>query len=133
MSRKCAACSHPDRTAIDANLAEGGVSIRGISRKFLVSEDSLARHRKNHLPKIAIAAATESRAYDHHRKLAVLEKVLFSVLHSRLKDEDHGLVLRAHQQLLRHFDFELRLSEIEEIRKDLEELRETIEHREEIR
>lgn len=133
MSRKCAACAHPDRSAIDANLAEGGRSIRGIAQKYLVSEDSLSRHRRNHLPKSAIQAATEERETGHHRKLHLLEKVLFSVLHSRLKDQDHGLVLRTHQQLLRHFEFELRLTELEEIRRELEALTEMVKEKEEMR
>jgi hypothetical protein len=114
-------------------MVEGGASIRVLARKYCLSEDSLSRHRKNHLPKAAIAAATESRAFDHHRKLHLLEKVLFSVLHSRLKEEDHGLVLRTHQQLLRHFEFELRLSEVEQIRKDLAELADLVREREEHR
>jgi len=55
------------------------------------------------------------------------------VLHSRLKDQDHGLVLRTHQQLLRHFEFELRLIEVEEIRRELADLTEIIKEREEMR
>jgi len=133
VSRKCAVCSHPDRSAIDANLAEGGRSNRSLSQTFVLSEHSLARHRRNHLPKIAVAAATESREFGHHRKLKILEQVLFSVLHSRLKDQDHGLVLRTHQQLLRHFEFELRLIEVEEIRRELADLTEIIKEREEMR
>jgi hypothetical protein len=112
---------------------EGGVSIRALSRKYLVSEDSLSRHRRNHLPKIAIAEATESRETDHRRKLRILEKVLFSVLHSRLKDADHALVLRTHGQLLRHYEFEVKLGELQDIRRELSDLTEIIKEREEMR
>lgn len=130
MARRCAVCAHPDVRAIDSVLVEGGRSLRGIARKYLVSEDSLSRHRKNHLPKAAILEATESRETDHHRKLRILEKVLFSVLTRRLKDQDDAVVLRTHASLLRHYEFELRLTELEDVKRDLEELREEIEHRE---
>jgi len=133
VSRKCAACAHPDRSAIDANLAEGGRSIRGIAQTFVLSEHSLARHRRNHLPKREIQAAQETRVYDHHKKLRVLEKVLFSVLTRRLKDQDDAVVLRTHQQLLRHYEFEVKLGEIEEIKAQIAALTEQIREREEMR
>lgn len=133
MSRRCGVCSHPDVADINAQIIEGGRSIRGISRIYALSEDALQRHRKNHLPKIEIEAATESRELGHHRKLRVLEKTLFVILTRRLKDEDDGMVLRTHAQLLRHFEFELRLGEVEEIRRELADLTEIIKEREETR
>lgn len=133
MSRKCAACTHPDSADINALLAEGGRSIRGIARKYLLSEDSLSRHRKNHLPKIAVEAATEQREFDHHRKLVLLEKTLFMILKRRLEDEDDAMALRTHGQLLRHYAFELQLGEVEQIRRELAELTELVRDREELR
>lgn len=126
-------CSHPDSADINAQIVEGGVSYRSLARKFVLSEDSLARHRKNHLPKIAIAAATEEREYGHHKKLKVLEHTLFLVLKRRLKDQDDGMVLRAHGQLLRHYAFELQLGEVEEIKTQIAELTEQMREREETR
>lgn len=133
LSRRCSVCQHPDRRDIDALLVEGGASIRGISRKFVLSEDSLSRHRKNHLPKFEVQRRAESHQYDHFRKLKLLEQTLFSVLKRRFKDEDDGMVLRAHGQLLRHYDFELRLGELAEIKAEIEELREQIHETEELR
>lgn len=133
MSRKCSVCSHPDRRDIDAILAEGGRSLRGVSRIYAVSEDSLSRHRRNHLPKIEVEAATQHRQYGHHRKLKILEQTLFVVLKRRLKDEDDGLVLRTHGQLLRHYEFELRLGELEEIKAEIAALTEQIREREDSR
>ncbi len=130
LSRKCAVCQHPDRRDVDALLVEGGASIRGISRKFVLSEDSISRHKKNHLPKIAVEAATEAREYDHHAKLRLLEKTLWTLLKRRFNDEDDGTVLKVHASLLKNMEFELKLGELEEIRKDLEDLRQEIEHRE---
>ncbi len=133
MSRKCAACQHPDIADINAQLVEGGVSNRALSRKFIISEDSLSRHRKNHLPKFEVQRRAESHQYDHFRKLKLLEQTLFSVLKRRFKDEDDGMVLRAHGQLLRHYEFEVRLGELAEIKAEIEELRETIKEREDMR
>lgn len=130
MSRRCSVCSHPDSADIDAQLVEGGGSNRDLARKYCLSEDSLSRHRRNHLPKIEIQAAADEREYGHHQKLKLLEKTLFMVLTRRLREEDDGMVLRVHGQLLRHYAFELQLGEVEEIRKDLEDLRREIERRE---
>lgn len=116
-----------------AGRGEGGASIRGLARKYLLSEDSISRHRKNHLPRFKVEAATETREFGHHQKLKLLERTLFSVLRRRFKDEDDGMVLRAHGQLLRHYAFELQLGEIEEIRREIEELREQMREREETR
>lgn len=133
MARRCGVCSHPDRRDIDSILIEGGVSLRGVSRKYLVSEDSLSRHRRNHLPKIAIQEATESRETDHHQKLARLERVLYTVLLARLKDEDHSLVPRVHASLLRNMEFELRLADVEDVKREIEQLKEALHEREDIR
>jgi hypothetical protein len=133
MARRCSVCQHPDRASIDAQIAEGGRSNRALSQTFVLSEDAIARHKKNHLPKIAIAAATETRAYDHHRKLAVLEKALLLVFKRNLEAKDDPVVLRTHGSLLKHYAFELQLAEVEQIRKDLAELADLVREREEHR
>lgn len=130
MSPRCSVCSHPDIADLNAQLVEGGASLRGIARKYLLSEDALSRHRKNHLPKVAVREATEAREFDHFRRLKILEKVLYSVLTSRLKDQDHGMVLRVHASLLRNMEFEVKLGEVEDLRRELEDLRQEIERRE---
>ncbi len=43
------------------------------------------------------------------------------------------MALRTHGQLLRHYEFELKLGEIEEIRRELAELTEMIREREDSR
>ena len=44
MPPRCSICAHPDRTAIETAIASRQ-AIRAIARHFLVSKDSLARHR----------------------------------------------------------------------------------------
>jgi transposase-like protein len=56
MSRPCSICESKARNEIDRYLLEmslSGATIRGIARKFGVSEDALARHRDNHLQETA--------------------------------------------------------------------------------
>lgn len=129
MARTCSICSHPQRRQVEALILEN-VSNRAISRQFGVSKDSVSRHKAQHLPRVAVQAATDERQYDHFRKLRLLEKTLYTILTRRLKDEDDSMVLRVHGSLLKHYAFELQLGEIEEIRRELEDLRREIEHRE---
>ncbi len=129
MSRICTICSHKDRQRIDAQLLEG-VPNTTIAANTGVSEQAVRRHAKSHLPRFEVEAATASRETDHHQKLARLERVLYTVLLARLKDEDHGMVLRTHAALLRNMEFELQLSDLQEVKREIEDLRREIEHRE---
>jgi hypothetical protein len=140
MSRKCAVCQHPDRSAIDSIIAEGGVSFRSLSQKFVLSADSLARHRKNHLPKAVVQAAQEEttergkdlldRIRSAEAKLAGYEKVAYNLAHKGIRTGDDALVLRALSEArrasvesrLRLWDLELRVAETREIAQRLEEI-----------
>jgi hypothetical protein len=93
----------------------------------------LSRHKANHLPKIAIEAVTESREFGHRRKLKILEHTLFLALKRRLRDEDDGMVLKVHASLLRHYEFELKLGELEEIKAEIAALTEMVREKEETR
>lgn len=132
MPRTCTICSHPDRRRIDALLVEQ-VPNRRISTQFDVSESAVRRHAASHLPKIAVEAATDERQYDHHRKLKILEKTLYSVLTRALKAEDDAMALRTHGSLLKHYGFVLQLGEIEDVKREIEELKEEIREREDMR
>jgi len=56
MPRTCTICSHPDRAALDTALVSGE-ALRGIARRYAVSEDALFRHRSDHIP----AALTKAK------------------------------------------------------------------------
>ncbi len=60
MPRTCTICGHADRAALDTALVSGE-ALRGIARRFAVSEDALFRHRSDHIP-AALAKATEAEA-----------------------------------------------------------------------
>ena len=82
MPRTCSICTHPQREAIDKDLA-AGQPYRGISRAFRVSEDALARHREAHLPETlakAHDASEVARADDLLNQLQLLQKVTMLIL-----------------------------------------------------
>jgi hypothetical protein len=56
MARTCTICANPKRAEIDEALVSGGESIRGISRRFRVTDDALSRHKESHLPKTLVRA-----------------------------------------------------------------------------
>jgi hypothetical protein len=58
MPRVCTICSHPERAAIDAVLANGE-PIRRIAARFGVSETAARRHKAEHIA-ATIAKATEA-------------------------------------------------------------------------
>jgi hypothetical protein len=62
--RRCAICTHPDREAIDKALV-GDAALSELAAIYRVSDDSLGRHKANHLPAklvMAEAAAEVARA-----------------------------------------------------------------------
>jgi len=58
--RVCTICSHADRAALDTALVSGE-ALRGIARRFAVSEDALFRHRSDHIP-VSLAKAKDAEA-----------------------------------------------------------------------
>ncbi len=84
MPRRCAVCTHPDKEAIDQALV-GGTALSALAALYRVSDDSLGRHKSNHLPaKLIVAHAAEevAQADDllsqvqnlQSRALAILDK-----------------------------------------------------------
>lgn len=140
MSRRCSVCQHPDIADINAQLVEGGRSIRGIARKYAISEDSLSRHKKRHLPAAVVQAAQEEttekgrdlldRIRSAEEKLSRYESIAVQLAHKGFKDGDPALVLRALAEArrssvesrMRLWDLELRVTETREIAERLEEI-----------
>jgi hypothetical protein len=63
MPRTCSICSHPARDQVNADVV-AGTALRGIARRFAVSEDALLRHRMAHLP-VALTRAHEAAEVAH--------------------------------------------------------------------
>jgi hypothetical protein len=105
VARRCEVCVHPEKDEIDRQLLLGG-SIAEISRKFLVSQDSLDRHKKNHL------ADTLRPSYST-QEIAKADNILEEMedLHARTK--------RTLDQAEGKNDLNLALKAIREVRENI--------------
>jgi hypothetical protein len=61
VGRPCSVCTHPERHAIERELV-AGAPLDSFSGKFGLSRQAVTRHRDNHLPGAAVAAAEAERA-----------------------------------------------------------------------
>jgi hypothetical protein len=140
MSRRCSVCSHPDVRDIDAQIAEGGRSNRALSQIFVLSEDSIARHKKNHLPKAVIQAAQEEtteagkdlldRIRSAEEKLSAYERISVNLAHKGIRQGDDALVLKALAEArrsavesrLKLWGLELQVAETRDIAERLAEI-----------
>lgn len=140
MSPRCSVCSHPDIADLNAQLVEGGASLRGIARKYLLSEDALSRHKKNHVPATVSRGAEAKEAergadlLDRIRsaegKLSAYERISVNLAHKGVKQGDDQLVLRALSEARRSsvesrmklWDLELRVTETRQIAERLAEV-----------
>jgi hypothetical protein len=60
--RSCNVCTHPEKETIDEALV-GGTALSELAAIYRVSDDSLGRHKANHLPaKLVMAQAAEEVA-----------------------------------------------------------------------
>lgn len=101
MSRKCSICGHPKRKDIDKALAEPGSSIRGVSRKYKLSEDALKRHLDNgHIADKLIKAQQVNEIIEADDFLSHLQKrrTRFNEMADEAKKEfDPHLELKVYQ------------------------------------
>ncbi len=114
--------------------------MRGLARKFVLSEDALQRHRKRHLPQ-AVAQAAEEKAVEKgadlldriraaEAKLSGYERIAYSLAQKGFRQGDDALVLKslsearrsAVESRMRLWDLELRVAETREIAARLEEI-----------
>ena len=56
MPRACLVCTHPDGEKINLDLTRPGLKVGELSKKYKVSQDSLTRHKANHLVRALVAA-----------------------------------------------------------------------------
>lgn len=61
MPRTCTVCSHRDRAAINQALVDGFGSLRQIAKNYGVTESSLHRHNRDHLPAVLREGASAAR------------------------------------------------------------------------
>lgn len=114
--------------------------MRGIARKYLLSEDALSRHRKNHVPQ-AVSRGAEAKGAARGRdllarirtaeeKLSQYERIAVQLAQRGVKENDPPLVLRALAEArksavesrFRLWDLELRVTETRELAERLAEI-----------
>ena len=61
--RRCTACAHPDRAAIDDDLATG-LSLRTVAGRHGLSASTMHRHQTRHLDKPTVGEIREAGEYD---------------------------------------------------------------------
>ncbi|HEV2491586.1 MAG TPA: hypothetical protein VG204_00785 [Terriglobia bacterium] len=90
MPRVCTVCSNEDRKRIDRELVSG-VSIRGISRTFRVSEDALSRHKAHVGQAIQRAGERREERYEDGLlgKIERVQDKLWAVLARMESEGDH--------------------------------------------
>lgn len=60
--RPCTICTHPERDAIDRALIGAGAALKPVSLKFGVTQQSVMRHREQHMPRAARKEGAEAVA-----------------------------------------------------------------------
>lgn len=113
MTRTCTVCTHPDREAIDLALTKCD-SLRDIARRHGLSKDSLARHKKDHIP-LEVTKAEEAR--EVIRAGSLLEKLqeinrdtraIFQEVRKG-KSKNNSLALKALARLEKQIELEGRI------------------------
>lgn len=111
MPRKCTVCTHPQKEAIDKALVAGKPN-RRISSQYSLSEASVRRHKKAHLPaKLAKAEEAQevTRADDLLEQLDTLQRATRAILGRALQAGDLRTALSAIREARGNLDLLARL------------------------
>ena len=66
IDRRCKVCTHPQRAEIEKMLLEGK-SYDEIREKFGISQATLSRHFKKHMPRLVLDPEELNKLYEEHR------------------------------------------------------------------
>lgn len=129
MGRRCTVCDHPQRAAIDRELARG-VSLRKTAEKFGISDSAAFRHRRHHLAPHLARALEEARAdraaelvpereaqraqeigqaLDVVQQLRAINSACLEVLSKARASEKHSTLLGAVNRIHRQIELQARL------------------------
>jgi len=118
MPRTCSICPHSNRSAIDTALLEDSGSFRDIARRYAVSKDALARHKREHLaPRLARVAERNEQAdirtaIDVVAQLKAINGVALSVLKEARNAGDGDLALRAIDRIQKQIELQAKLIDL---------------------
>lgn len=112
MAPRCTVCMHPDRTTIDATLAQSSASLRDIAGQFGLSRSALHRHQAEHLPARLVKAIeqdTTAADIDVYRQLRETNAAVEAVLKQAQRDGNGDLVLKSADRVLKLLELQARL------------------------
>jgi hypothetical protein len=112
MPRRCTVCDHPKRSDVDRALVTRTGPMRGIARKFGMSEDALYRHAWEHLPQ-TLARGVErkeaARGADLLARLSEVHEDTRAIFREARETQQAGLALQAVARLEKQLELEARL------------------------
>jgi len=80
IDKRCRVCNHPQRSEIEKMLLEG-MSYDEIREKFGISQATLSRHFKKHMPRLILDPEELNRLYEEHRvKQVDLAEEMFKLI-----------------------------------------------------
>ena len=112
MARTCTTCAHPERRAIDRELATGHLVNRRIAARTGLAESSVRRHAANHLPARLVAAAEAedvAHAIDVVGQLRAINAATLAVLAVARARGDGELALKAVDRVQRQIELQAKL------------------------
>jgi hypothetical protein len=114
MPQPCSICTHPDRVAIDKEIASDAPN-RRIATQYGLSEAAVRRHKKDHLPDKLVKAA-EAREikeagslYDELMEVTKETKAILKEMRKKGHDKDNRGALAALQRLEKQIELQSRL------------------------
>ena len=112
MARVCTTCAHPERFAIDRELATGHLVNRRIAARTGLAETSVRRHASGHLPARLVAAAEAEdvrQALDVLAQLKAINGATLQVLADARKAGDGDFALKAVDRVQRQIELQAKL------------------------
>jgi hypothetical protein len=109
--RTCTICAHDQRHSINVALVQRE-PYRAVARQYGVSRDALARHSREHLPKLLVKASRSVEAADADDLLARVEELFGeakAVLEAAKGEHDYRIVLAAIDRAGRQLELLARL------------------------
>ena len=111
MPRTCTVCSHDLRHEINVALVQRE-PYRAIARQYGLGRDALARHSREHLPKLLVEASQAVEVAKGEQLLARVEELrgeAMGVLAAAKEEHDHRTVLAAIDRASRQLELLARL------------------------
>ena len=111
MPRTCTICTHPERSAIEAAIAQNS-SYRVISRQFSIGHDSVQRHATAHIEmaiKESQAAKEEAAALDVVKQLKAINNTTLAILKEARTDKKPMTALAAIDRIHKQLELQAKL------------------------